>query len=109
MGEKGDYVELLGKETDTNAHIRSKGYNDTISQYPDLKKVARAKCELEPDGSISKDADDHSAIPEHQGRDLRQRYDGTRRLLGIESGWQGQCHRCRIRRQPGCCRVDQSG
>jgi erythritol transport system substrate-binding protein len=40
MGEKGDYVELLGKETDTNAHIRSKGYNDTISQYPDLKKVA---------------------------------------------------------------------
>jgi erythritol transport system substrate-binding protein len=41
MGEKGDYVELLGKETDTNAHIRSKGYNDTISQYPDLKKVAQ--------------------------------------------------------------------
>jgi erythritol transport system substrate-binding protein len=41
MGEKGDYVELLGKETDTNAHIRSKGYNDTLSQYPDLKKVAQ--------------------------------------------------------------------
>ena len=40
MGEEGDYVELLGKETDTNAHIRSKGYNDTISQYPKLKKVA---------------------------------------------------------------------
>jgi erythritol transport system substrate-binding protein len=41
MGEKGDYVELLGKETDTNAHIRSKGYNDTLGQYPDLKKVAQ--------------------------------------------------------------------
>ena len=41
MGEEGDYVELLGKETDTNAHIRSKGYNDTISQYPKLKKVAQ--------------------------------------------------------------------
>ena len=40
MGEEGDYVELLGKETDTNAHIRSKGYNDTLSQYPKLKKVA---------------------------------------------------------------------
>lgn len=41
MGEEGDYVELLGKETDTNAHIRSKGYNDTLSQYPKLKKVAQ--------------------------------------------------------------------
>jgi len=40
MGEEGDYVELLGKETDTNAGIRSKGYNDTLSQYPKLKKVA---------------------------------------------------------------------
>lgn len=40
MGEQGDYVELLGKETDTNAGIRSKGYNDTLSQYPKLKKVA---------------------------------------------------------------------
>jgi hypothetical protein len=28
MGEEGDYVELIGKETDTNAGIRSKGYND---------------------------------------------------------------------------------
>ncbi|MBV8377182.1 MAG: D-ribose ABC transporter substrate-binding protein [Verrucomicrobia bacterium] len=40
MDEEGDYVELLGKETDTNAGIRSKGYNDTLSQYPKLKKVA---------------------------------------------------------------------
>jgi erythritol transport system substrate-binding protein len=40
MGEEGDYVELIGKETDTNAGIRSKGYNDTLGQYPKLKKVA---------------------------------------------------------------------
>jgi erythritol transport system substrate-binding protein len=40
LGEKGDYVELIGKETDTNAGVRSKGYNDVIGQYPDLKKVA---------------------------------------------------------------------
>jgi erythritol transport system substrate-binding protein len=41
MGEKGDYVELVGKESDTNAGIRSKGYHDVIDQYPDLKMVAR--------------------------------------------------------------------
>ena len=41
MGEKGDYAELVGKESDTNAGIRSKGYHDVIDQYPDLKMVAQ--------------------------------------------------------------------
>lgn len=41
MGEKGNYVELVGKESDTNAGIRSKGYADVISEYPDLKSVAK--------------------------------------------------------------------
>ena len=41
MGEAGDYAELVGKESDTNAGIRSKGYADVISQYPDLKSVAQ--------------------------------------------------------------------
>lgn len=41
MGEAGEYAELVGKESDTNAGIRSKGYGDVISQYPDLKSVAR--------------------------------------------------------------------
>ncbi len=41
MGEKGTYVELVGKESDTNAGIRSKGYHDVIDEYPDLKMVAQ--------------------------------------------------------------------
>lgn len=41
MGEKGTYVELVGKESDTNAGIRSKGYHEVIDQYPDMKMVAR--------------------------------------------------------------------
>lgn len=41
MGEKGNYAELVGKESDTNAGIRSKGYHDVIDQYPDMKSVAR--------------------------------------------------------------------
>lgn len=36
MGEKGVYAELIGKESDTNAGIRSKGYHDVIDQYPDM-------------------------------------------------------------------------
>jgi len=41
MGEKGSYVELVGKESDTNAGVRSKGFHDAIDQYPDMKMVAR--------------------------------------------------------------------
>ncbi|PLW77984.1 D-ribose ABC transporter substrate-binding protein [Cohaesibacter celericrescens] len=41
MGEKGNFVELVGRESDTNAGIRSQGYHDVIDQYPDLKMVAR--------------------------------------------------------------------
>ena len=41
MGEAGNFVELVGKESDTNAGIRSSGYHDVIDQYPDLKMVAQ--------------------------------------------------------------------
>ena len=41
MGESGEYAELVGKESDTNAGIRSSGYHDIIDQYPDLRMVAQ--------------------------------------------------------------------
>jgi erythritol transport system substrate-binding protein len=41
MGEEGNYVELTGRDTDTNAHIRSQGYHDVIDQYPKMKMVAQ--------------------------------------------------------------------
>jgi erythritol transport system substrate-binding protein len=41
MGEKGNFVELLGRESDLNAGIRSKGYHDVMDDHPDLKMVAQ--------------------------------------------------------------------
>jgi erythritol transport system substrate-binding protein len=41
MGEKGKYVELVGKESDTNAQVRSQAYNEVLGQYPKLTQVAR--------------------------------------------------------------------
>lgn len=41
MGEKGEYVELLGKESDTNASVRSQGFHDIIDEYPEMKMVAQ--------------------------------------------------------------------
>ena len=41
MGEEGKYAELLGKESDTNAGIRSQGYHDVIDQFEGLEMVAQ--------------------------------------------------------------------
>ena len=41
MGEEGKYVELTGRDTDTNAHIRSQGYHDVMDQFPGLVMVAQ--------------------------------------------------------------------
>jgi len=41
MGEKGNYIELVGKESDTNAGVRSQGFHSIIDQYPDMKMAAR--------------------------------------------------------------------
>jgi erythritol transport system substrate-binding protein len=41
MGEKGKYVELVGKESDTNAQVRSQAYNEVLGQYPQLVQVAK--------------------------------------------------------------------
>ncbi|MDE3198260.1 MAG: D-ribose ABC transporter substrate-binding protein [Acidobacteriota bacterium] len=41
LGEKGNYVELLGKESDTNATIRTRGYHDVLDKFDGLRMVAR--------------------------------------------------------------------
>jgi erythritol transport system substrate-binding protein len=41
MGEKGSYVELVGREADINAGVRSKGYHDVIDKITGMKMVAR--------------------------------------------------------------------
>jgi erythritol transport system substrate-binding protein len=41
MGEEGKYAELTGRDTDTNAHIRSQGYHDVLDEIPGLEMVAQ--------------------------------------------------------------------
>jgi erythritol transport system substrate-binding protein len=53
MGEKGKYVELVGKESDTNAGIRSSGYHDVIDQYSDMEMVARQSANWEQDQAFN--------------------------------------------------------
>jgi erythritol transport system substrate-binding protein len=41
MKGKGNFIELTGKETDTNAAVRSDAYHAVIDQYPDMKMIAQ--------------------------------------------------------------------
>jgi erythritol transport system substrate-binding protein len=41
LGGAGTYVELTGKESDTNAGVRSQAFDSVLSQYPDMEKVAQ--------------------------------------------------------------------
>jgi ABC-type sugar transport system substrate-binding protein len=41
MGEEGEYIELTGRDTDTNAHVRSDGYHQVLDAMPNMKMVAQ--------------------------------------------------------------------
>jgi erythritol transport system substrate-binding protein len=67
MGEKGNYVELVGKESDTNAGIRSKGYHDVIDDYKDLKMVERQSANWDQTEAYSKMESILQAHPDIKG------------------------------------------
>lgn len=54
LGEKGNWAEFTGIETDNNSQIRSKAYNDVISQYPNMKRVSQQTANWSQDEAFSK-------------------------------------------------------
>jgi erythritol transport system substrate-binding protein len=53
MEEEGPYIELTGKDTDTNAHIRSQGYHDVIDEIPGMEMVAQQTANWSQDEGFS--------------------------------------------------------
>src|SRR5690242_17186349 len=41
LGEKGNYIELVGRESDTNAGVRTRGFHDVLDKYDGMKQVGR--------------------------------------------------------------------
>jgi ABC-type xylose transport system substrate-binding protein len=81
LGEKGNYVELVGREADINAGIRSKGYHDVIDQFPNMKMVERQSANWsQTDGRVGR----------------------------AESGETQRRDRRRLRRQQRCARRDRA-
>jgi erythritol transport system substrate-binding protein len=76
MGEEGEYVELTGRDTDTNAHVRSQGYHDVIDEFSDMVMVAQQTANWSQTEAFEVMETILQANPEHQGRHRRQRHDG---------------------------------
>ncbi|GAA4622653.1 D-ribose ABC transporter substrate-binding protein [Actinoallomurus vinaceus] len=54
MGQSGEYFELTGKETDTNAGVRSKGYHSVLDQFPKMKMVAQQSANWDQTEALQK-------------------------------------------------------
>jgi len=54
LPEGGNYIELTGKESDTNAGVRSEAYASVISQYPNLISVAKETANWSQDEAFTK-------------------------------------------------------
>lgn len=67
LGEKGRYVELVGREADVNAGVRSKGYHDVLDQYPDMKLLDRESANWSQTEAYSKMESILQAHPDLQG------------------------------------------
>jgi len=67
MGGKGNYAELTGKPTDTNAGVRSQGYHGVLDQYPGLKMVAQQSANWDQAEALSKTQTILQAHPDIKG------------------------------------------
>ena len=54
LPDGGNYIELTGKESDTNAGVRSDAFASVISQYPNLVPVAKETANWSQDEAFSK-------------------------------------------------------
>ncbi len=67
MSNTGSYAELTGKETDTNAGVRSKGYHDILDQIPDMKMVAQQTANWDQAEALAKTQTILQAHPDIKG------------------------------------------
>lgn len=67
MGEEGKYVELLGKESDTNAGVRSEAFHEVIDQYDGFEMVAQQSANWEQTEAYDKMGTILQSNPDIQG------------------------------------------
>jgi erythritol transport system substrate-binding protein len=54
MSEQGDYLELVGKDGDPRAAVRSRGYHDVLDHLPSLKMAGRETANWNRDEAVQR-------------------------------------------------------
>lgn len=54
IGENGRFIELVGKESDTGAQVRSDGFHSVLDEYTDMEMVARQSANWDMQEAYSK-------------------------------------------------------
>jgi erythritol transport system substrate-binding protein len=98
MDEEGTYIELTGRDTDTNAQIRSQGYGDVLNEIPEMERVAVETANWQQDEALQV-TEALLPVPRCQGHHRRQRHHGARRTGRGHGRRQAGNHRRRLRRQ----------
>ena len=109
MGEKGAYVELVGKESDTNAGIRSKGYHDMIDEYPDMKMVAQQSANWSQTEAFDKMETILQANPDIKGVISGNDTMAMGAMAALQAAGKQRRDRGRLRRQQRCARFHHGG
>lgn len=67
MNDTGTYAELVGKQTDTNAAVRSQGFHSILDQYSGLKMVAQQSADWDQTEALNKTQTILQAHPDIKG------------------------------------------
>jgi erythritol transport system substrate-binding protein len=54
LAQEGDYLELVGRESDANAGVRSRGYHNVLDHLPSMKMVGRETANWSEDEAAKK-------------------------------------------------------
>ena len=82
----GDYAELLGRESDTNAQVRTRGFHAVLDTMPGLKRVAAQSANWSQSEAFQKTETILQAHGEYSRHHCRQRHHGAGRGCGGEIG-----------------------
>ena len=99
MGEKRPYVELVGRESDTNAGIRSRGFHDVIDDYSGMKMVAHQSANWSQSEGYSKMQSILEAHPDIKGVICGNDTMAMGAYAELKAAGRGQRHCCWSRRQ----------
>ena len=108
MGTKGDYAELLGKESDTNAQIRTRGFHAVLDNDPELKPVVAQSANWSQEEAFQKTETMLEAHGDIAGIIAGNDTMALGAAAAVKSAGLKEYSNHRIRRQSRCDRGDQN-